>query len=79
MRTKEGKNEPMSKDINKIVNNSAMWMLVNLDKNGVHFNSSNQEEGLALIALIMGSNEEAWGILQEYVNKIKVTKQMRMN
>jgi hypothetical protein len=79
MRTKAEKNKENFKDINKMIRDSEMWVLINLDRNGVHFQSSNQEEGLALIALIIGSKEETWGIIQEYVKKIKLAKQKTMN
>jgi len=79
MRTKAEKNKENFKDINKMIRDSEMWVLINLDRNGEHFQSSNQEEGLALIALIIGSKEETWGIIQEYVKKIKLAKQKTMN
>jgi hypothetical protein len=79
MKTKAEKNEHKPEDINKMIHNSEMWMVINLDKEGIHFRSSSHEEGLALIALIMASNENAWGVVKEYVNKIKISKKMNMN
>jgi|GEM_PF-5204516 hypothetical protein len=79
MKTKAEKNEHKPEDIGKMIRDSEMWMVINLDKEGIHFRSSNHEEGLALIALIMASNENAWGIVKEYVNKIKISKKMNMN
>jgi hypothetical protein len=79
MKTRTEKNNKKPKDFNKLVSESAMWVLINLDRKGVHFQSSNQEEGLALIALILGTKEETWEIIQEYVKKIKLTQQKAMN
>jgi hypothetical protein len=79
MPTKAKKNKENSKDLNKIINSSEMWVLINLDRKGVHFQSSNQEEGLALIALILSAKDETWGIVQEYVKTIKLAKQKSMN
>jgi hypothetical protein len=79
MKTKAEKDKHKPGNISKMIRNSEMWMVINLDKEGIHFNSSNHEEGLALVALIMASNESAWGIVKEYVNKINMSRKMNMN
>ncbi len=79
MKTKAGKKEQKPKQINELINDAEMLVFVSLDKDGIHYRSSTHEEGLALIALLMSSNEESWGIIQEYVNMFKFTKQRTMN
>ena len=67
------------KNINKIIKASEMWVVINLDKSGLHYHAAQQEEGLALIALMLSSNEEAWEIIKEKVNKVKIARQSKLN
>ena len=79
MKTKTGKNQKESTDINELIKDAEMWALVSLDKDGVHYRSSMHEEGLALIALMLGSNEDLRKIVQEYIDTIKFFKQKALN
>ena len=71
IKTTPKKTKKTVKNINKIVDTSKVWVVLNIDKNGFHYQSSQKEDGLILMALAMASNNNDWEMVKEYVDSIR--------
>jgi hypothetical protein len=55
-------------DIKKLIDNSDMWFMLNLDKTGIHFHSSEVEDGIALVMAYLASHPSHWEEIKEYID-----------
>ena len=56
-----------------------MWVLINVDENGFNYQTSQQEDGLVLIALALSSKIEDWELIKEYVDNVRYKRQAKLN
>ena len=79
MKAVNDNSEEVSVDVRKLVDSSKMWVLVNLDENGLHFHASTTEEGMVLISIALSSNEDMWKIVKDHTEKLILGRQNKQN
>jgi len=79
MKTIKKKVSKSSSNVNKMIERSKAWVLLSLNKDGFNYHSSQQEDGLVLMALALASNSNDWEIVKEYVDSVKYNGQTEIN
>jgi hypothetical protein len=79
MASKKEEIKPLSKKRRKRPLETRMWVKISLDEKGLKYRSSQQEEGLALIALALSTTEDGWNAVKDFVEERRLKRKQRLN